>query len=105
MYRVLHSVMEIKTDPYAPETFVSKFANKLAINEKTKRKAIHVLCEAKKHNLLAGRRPSSLAASSLYVASKHYGLKIGFREFASVSKNSVNTLRKLVKELEGLIAL
>lgn len=103
MYRVIYSTLEIKTNPYEPEMFLSKFANRLAINEKTERKAIHIVREAKKRQVLFGKRPSSIATASLYIASKHDHLGIGLRKFSAVSKNSVNTLRKLVKELEEVI--
>lgn len=101
MYRAIHEQINIKSDPHNPKSFVSKIATSLGIDEKTRRKAIRLLQDDKKQHLLTGKRPSALATSALYVACKQSNRNVSLRKFAFVSKNSVNTIRKLSKILEN----
>lgn len=101
MYRAIHEQINIKSEPHSPKSFISKIANNLGINEKTRRKAIRLLQDDKNQHLLAGKRPSALATSALYVACKQDSRNIGLRKFAVISKNSVNTIRKLAQILEN----
>ena len=66
-YRRIISELDIKVPLIDPTKYIVKVANNLNFDEKIKRKALELMEQAQKKNLLVGKDPISVAASILYL--------------------------------------
>lgn len=99
MYRQLVQTMEFSFTPYTPESFISKIASQLQINEKIKRKAIKLLTTAREERISIGKRPIGLAAAALYLACILNNMSISQKDIAQAANISSVTIRKWYKKL------
>jgi len=67
-YRLVFRELELKMPVVDPVKGVSRIASIAKLNEKTKRKAIQILNQAKDTGLAAGKDPMGIAAAALYLA-------------------------------------
>ncbi len=67
-YRLVFRELELKMPVVDPVKGVSRIASIAKLNEKTKRKAIQILNQAKDTGLTAGKDPRGIAAAALYLA-------------------------------------
>jgi len=67
-YRLIFRELELKMPVVDPVNGVSRIASIAELGEKTKRKAIKILNEAKRTGLTAGKDPMGIAAAALYLA-------------------------------------
>ena len=67
-YRLIYRELELKMPVVDPVKGVSRIASIAELGEKTKRKAITILDEAKRTGLTAGKDPMGIAAAALYLA-------------------------------------
>ena len=67
-YRLIHRELELKMPVVDPVKGVSRIASIAQLSEKSKRKAIKILNQAKETGLVAGKDPMGIAAASLYLA-------------------------------------
>ena len=67
-YRFVFRELELKMPVVDPVKGVSRIASIAGLTEKTKRKAIQILNQAKDIGLVAGKDPMGIAAASLYLA-------------------------------------
>ena len=67
-YRLVHRELELKMPVVDPVKGVSRIASVAKLSEKSKRKAIKILNQAKETGLSAGKDPMGIAAASLYLA-------------------------------------
>jgi transcription initiation factor TFIIB len=67
-YRLVFRELELKMPVVDPVKGVSRIASIVKLNEKTKRKAIQILNQAKDTGLAAGKDPMGIAAAALYLA-------------------------------------
>ena len=67
-YRLVFRELELKMPVVDPVKGVSRIASIAKLNEKTKRKAIQILNQAKNTGLSAGKDPRGIAAAALYLA-------------------------------------
>ncbi|MEK0319695.1 MAG: TFIIB-type zinc ribbon-containing protein [Nitrosopumilus sp.] len=67
-YRLIYRELELKMPVVDPVKGVSRIASIAELGEKTKRKAITILNEAKRTGLTAGKDPMGIAAAALYLA-------------------------------------
>ena len=67
-YRLIFRELELKMPVVDPIKGVSRIASIAELGEKTKRKAIEILNQAKDIGLVAGKDPMGIAAASLYLA-------------------------------------
>jgi len=67
-YRLIFRELELKMPVVDPVNGVSRIASIAGLGEKTKRKAIKILNEAKRTGLTAGKDPMGIAAAALYLA-------------------------------------
>ena len=67
-YRLVFRELELKMPVVDPVKGVSRIASIAGLTEKTKRKAIQILNQAKDIGLVAGKDPMGIAAASLYLA-------------------------------------
>ncbi len=67
-YRLIYRELELKMPVVDPVKGVSRISSIAELSEKTKRKAISILNEAKKEHITAGKDPMGIAAAALYLA-------------------------------------
>ena len=67
-YRLLYRELEFKMPVVDPVKAVSRIASIVELSEKSKRKAVDILNQAKKIGLVAGKDPMGMAAAALYIA-------------------------------------
>ena len=67
-YRLIFRELELKMPVVDPVKGVSRIASIAKLTEKSKRKAIHILENAKKVGIVAGKDPMGIAAAALYLA-------------------------------------
>ena len=67
-YRLLYRELEFKMPVVDPVKVVSRIASIVELSEKSKRKAVNILNQAKKIGIVAGKDPMGMAAAALYIA-------------------------------------
>ncbi len=67
-YRLIYRELELKMPVVDPVKGVSRIASIAGLGEKSKRKAIAILNEAKSAGIVAGKDPMGIAAAALYLA-------------------------------------
>ena len=67
-YRLLYRELEFKMPVVDPVKAVSRIASIVELSEKSKRKAVKILNQAKKIGIVAGKDPMGMAAAALYLA-------------------------------------
>ena len=67
-YRLLYRELEFKMPVVDPVKAVSRIASIVELGERSKRKAVDILNQAKKIGLVAGKDPMGMAAAALYLA-------------------------------------
>jgi transcription initiation factor TFIIB len=66
-YRHIVTELDIKAPMIDHSKYIIKIANKLGFDEKIKRKALELMEQAQKKNILVGKDPVSMATSILYL--------------------------------------
>jgi transcription initiation factor TFIIB len=104
-YRLIHRELELKMPVVDPVKGVSRIASIAQLSEKSKRKAIKILNQAKETGLVAGKDPMGIAAASLYLAcittgeiksQKQISLASGITEVTI--RNRCVSLRRMLKD-------
>ena len=67
-YRLIYRELELKMPVVDPVKGVSRIASIAELSEKSKRKAIKILNQAKEEGIVAGKDPMGIAAAALYLA-------------------------------------
>ena len=101
-YRRIISELDIKVPLIDPAKYIVKVANNLNFDEKIKRKALELMEQAQKKNILVGKDPISMAASILYLVNLAEGQQNLPRTQAEIAKAAgitEVTLRNRSKEL------
>lgn len=68
-YRLIFRELELTMPVVDPVKGISRIASEAGLKEKTKRRAVDILCQAKEFGIVAGKDPMGIAAASLYLAS------------------------------------
>ena len=104
-YRLIFRELELKMPVVDPVKGVSRIASIVKLTEKSKRKAIVILNQAKETGLSAGKDPMGLAAASLYLACISTGEIKSQKEISMASgitevtiRNRCAGLRKMLNE-------
>ncbi|HIH07700.1 MAG TPA: transcription initiation factor IIB [Candidatus Nitrosotenuis sp.] len=72
-YRILVERMDLRMPVVDPMQIVSRIANKVGVSEKTKRDALEILKDYERREALAGKSPTVIAATAVYIAiTKNY---------------------------------
>jgi transcription initiation factor TFIIB len=101
-YRRIISELDIKVPLIDPAKYIVKVANNLNFGEKIKRKALELMEQAQRKNILVGKDPISIAASILYLVNLAEGELNSPRtqtEIAKAAGVTEVTLRNRSKEL------
>jgi transcription initiation factor TFIIB len=72
-YRHIVTELDIKAPMIDHSKYIIKIANKLGFDEKIKRKALELMKQAQKKNILGGKDPVSMATSILYLVDLNEG--------------------------------
>ncbi|HXW01900.1 MAG TPA: hypothetical protein VD828_00820 [Candidatus Nitrosotenuis sp.] len=68
-YKMLLKFMKINLGLPSPLAHISKIADRVGVSGKTERKALEILSKVGANSLLSGKKPISIAAAALYLAS------------------------------------
>ena len=103
-YRLIFRELELKMPVFDPVRGISRIASIVELSEKTKRKAIAILNQAKKLGEIAGKDPMGIAAAALYLACITTGESKSQKEISIASgvtevtiRNRCAGLRKMLK--------
>jgi transcription initiation factor TFIIB len=104
-YRLIFRELELKMPVVDPVKGVSRIASVAQLSERSKRKAIEILNQAKDAGLVAGKDPMGIAAASLYLACITTGEIKSQKEISNASgitevtiRNRCVGLRKMLKD-------
>ena len=104
-YRLIFRELELKMPVVDPIKGVSRIASVASLSEKSKRKAVEILNQAKETGLVAGKDPMGIAAASLYLACISTGEVKSQKEISEASgitevtiRNRCVGLRKMLKK-------
>jgi len=103
-YRLIYRELELKMPVFDPVKGVSRIASFVELSEKSKRKAIEILNQAKKLGEVAGKDPMGIAAAALYLACITNGELKSQKDISIASgvtevtiRNRCTGLRKMLK--------
>jgi len=92
-YRLIYRELELKMPVVDPVKGVSRIASIAGLGEKTKRKAIEILEEAKRTYITAGKDPMGIAAAALYLSCISTGETKSQKEISIASGVTEVTIR------------
>lgn len=98
-YRRIVSELDIKVPLIDVKKYIIKVANNLNFDEKIKRKALELLEEAQKKNLIVGKDPISIAASIIYLVNLSERNPTTQADIAKAAGVTEVTVRNRSKEL------
>ena len=98
-YRRIISELDIKVPLIDLRKYIVKVANNLNFDEKIKRKALELMEQAQKNNLVVGKDPISMAASILYLVNLAERKPRTQAEIAKAAGVTEVTVRNRSKEL------
>ncbi len=102
-YRMLLSTEETRSIP-SPVNYISAVAAKASLSGATERMAIEILNKVKGNPLLVGKRPISLAAAALYLASLKNSDRTTQLRLAYAAGVTPITIRKRSLEISEMLA-
>ena len=102
-YRLIYRELELKMPVVDPVKGVSRIASIAELGEKTKRKAITILNEAKRTGLTAGKDPMGIAAAALYLACISTGETKSQKEISIASGVTEVTIRNRCAGLRKML--
>ena len=104
-YRLIYRELELKMPVVDPVKGISRIASIAELSEKSKRKAIKILNQAKGEGIVAGKDPMGIAAAALYLACISSGEVKSQKEISIASgvtevtiRNRCAGLRKMLNE-------
>jgi transcription initiation factor TFIIB len=104
-YRRIITELDIKTPMIDLSKYIMKVANNLGFDEKIKRKALELMGQAQKKNILVGKDPMSMASSILYLVNVAEGHNKTQSEIAKAAGTTEVTVRNRSKELREKLGI
>ena len=104
--RTLIQKLGLDLGQYDTASFITKIANNMNLNEKTKRDAFDILKRCEEKKITAGKHPVAQATASLYIACVMNGVSVSQKRFAMESGVSGVTIRNraaLIKKTLELV--
>ncbi|MFY9870871.1 MAG: TFIIB-type zinc ribbon-containing protein [Candidatus Nitrosopolaris sp.] len=101
-YRVLVTELDIKIPIVDPTKCVMTVSNKANLSEKTKRKAIDIMCHLNRNEMTDGKDPMGIAAAVLYLVCQNAGEKRTQPVIAQAAGITEMTLRNRYKDIKRL---
>jgi transcription initiation factor TFIIB len=96
-YRLLSQKLELQLKSFDSTDFVNRIGTTVGLGEKTRRKALDILLQAKEKGITEGKNPISLAASALYLSSLINGERRNQKSLSQASGISNVTIRNVSK--------
>jgi transcription initiation factor TFIIB len=101
-YRVLITELDIKIPIVDPTKCVMTVSNKANVSEKSKRKAIDIICHLNRNEMTDGKDPMGIAAAVLYLVCQRAGEKRTQPVIAQAAGITEMTLRNRYKDIKRL---
>jgi transcription initiation factor TFIIB len=98
-YRLLLRRLDVRMPVSQPTNFIPRFAQALNLSNRVQRRATTILEDARAKGITAGKDPTGLAASALYISAIMEGERRTQREIAEVAHVTEVTVRNRYKEL------
>ncbi|SMH71420.1 transcription initiation factor IIB [Candidatus Nitrosotalea okcheonensis] len=102
-YKLLLREMKMNTCVSDPAQYVSKISIKARVSGKTERRALEILSQIEGDPGLSGKKPVSLAAASLYLATLQIGEHVTQLRIAVASELTTITIRKRCSEIDQIL--
>ena len=102
-YRLIFRELDLKMPVVDPVKGVSRIASLAGLSEKSKRKAIAILNEAKKEGIVAGKDPMGIAAAALYLACISIGESKSQKDISIASGVTEVTIRNRCAGLRKML--
>jgi transcription initiation factor TFIIB len=99
-YKLLLEALEIDVSIPDPTKAIVKVGSSLGLSEKTVREALMVLDEIRKHGSTAGKEPTGLAGTLLYLMSLKNGDKVTQKEISEAAGVTEVTIRNRAREIK-----
>lgn len=104
-YRDLFQKLSLKVPVQDPLDVIVRVANNLKITENTKREAFLILDALRKQNVTAGKNPTSVAATVLYMAGIKTMENTSQAKIANVAGVTCATIRNRLKDFTKYVTL
>jgi transcription initiation factor TFIIB len=101
-YRVLITELDIKIPIVDPTKCLLTVSNKASVSEKSKRKAIDIICHLNRNEMTDGKDPKGIAAAVLYLVCQRAGEKRTQPVIAEAAGITEMTLRNRYKDIKRL---
>ncbi len=98
-YRYISRKLGIRILPATAESYIPRFSSMLKLKDKTEVRAIKILKEAMKKDVISGKGPCGCAAAAIYIASVLEGERKTQREIADTVGVTEVTIRNRYKEI------
>lgn len=102
-YRLIYRELELQMPVVDPVKGVSRIASEAGLKEKTKRRAVTILNQAKEIGLVAGKDPMGIAAAALYLACIETDEQKSQKEISNASGVTEVTIRNRCAGLREMI--
>ena len=102
-YRLIFRELELKMPVVDPVKGISRIASIAELSEKSKRKAIAILNQAKEKGMVAGKDPMGIAAAALYLACISTGESKSQKEISGASGVTEVTIRNRCAGLRQML--
>ncbi len=102
-YRLIFRELELTMPVVDPVKGVSRIASIAGLSERSKRKAVIILNQAKEIGIVAGKDPMGIAAAALYLACIHTGEVKSQKEISLASKVTEVTIRNRCAGLRKML--
>ncbi len=104
-YRYVSRKLGIRILPATAESYIPRFASMLKLKDKTEVRAIKILKEAMKKDVISGKGPCGCAAAAIYIASVLEGERRTQREIADMVGVTEVTIRNRYKEIAQALGI
>ena len=104
-YRRIVTELDIKVPMIDPAKYIIRVANSLNFDEKAKRQALDILEQARKKHILAGKDPTGMAASILYLVNLTEKSPRTQAQIAATAGVTEVTVRNRSKELKKTLGI
>jgi transcription initiation factor TFIIB len=102
-YKLLLRQMKMNAGVPDPTKYLSRIAAATRLSGKTERRALEILSKIEGDPILSGKKPVSLAAASLYLASLQVGEHTTQLRIAIASELTTITIRKRCAEIDQIL--
>ncbi|MCH8916319.1 MAG: transcription initiation factor IIB [Thaumarchaeota archaeon] len=104
-YRLLFQQLSLDVPVPDPTSSIVRFSNNMELSEKIKRDAIFILNTLKEKQVVAGKKPDSVAATVLYMACIKNNESVSQQKISKMSDITTITIRNRLEEFTKYVPL